>query len=1212
MRKKLNSNEKSTNRLRYTEQKSINNSIPYSEFSSILKKFYDSFSKYIQSMRNCLKEINLNIANNKSITLDESSNKCISSLNIIFSYLDSSFNQFYSNIQKFSEQINSIEFSKISYSSKKPNLSQNFSLQFYNDSNKHNTLYSNYQQNKIESGKTLYNNINKNRMNVTTDLKYNNSIEERYSHHRSSTDLSESMNNNLIGLKVVDKNFVENVKNLLNILKYERISDINKKSQYQQKFGKFKENLIIELSNEINDKQDKDNIPVHRRIKSVNLNRNSFNYFNNINKENDNKIKEYIIQEKDEKNLSDLNEDINYKNNYKEKNKTTENRIFLYYLENNNINGNINDINNIDNKIQIETQKLKNDIENLERNKKELLIQIANLITKNNALTEEISLMKNSKMKKEETENSSITKIKELNNKIELIMNSKNDIEKKNKELQKNINVYQSEKESQLKELKKLKDNIDDLKKENRKIKELKLEIDDLNREISGLIKENQKLANDFEEINSRKEEYKEKYKQTMKELTDEKEMNNIMEKKVKNLERKLEEYNINEFDDTKTKTYKISNINKVNEIEVEKLNRKYVSPYNYRKNTSAFSTNNTSNNRKILINNNIDDFEITPENYVIVKFFQLNNKLKWYLLKKNKKQISEQEPSPTPSPNQSNSKQLFRRYKYLKINSKLNNEKNEDNYDDYIWKPSKNERDFINFNYLNEDNIDSNINNNNKKDNSMSKDWQKKINELESCIKDLEEKLEKKENDCNRINLNFAKLFKRSKQPELNYDKLLENNENLKNENLTLKRRIDDLKSTQNFIGLSFIEDDLEGSRFIDDKCFEDILDELIGNNSKKASTYKRNRDREENKYDGNMLKFFRSHNDDNDNKDINEDNRNNDNNKADININNNNIEPNVEKKEKKIHLFFKNQTNDDKFVKKDIKSENKNNLKELNKQRTFKYENNNINKNMNENNNEKNEKIKQIKINIKNDKKDCLSDNSKNDKNNDNQKADIKTNENKKYLSYRFSRFKQRTNNNSNINNKNDNKYDTDLNNKIENKDENIEKNKEKIEIKTILMKKNYFKNESKKDNIIIKGSDNGGNNDEQKNQEKKIFTNKLTEINNNKNIEKEPENKNIYTNTRRIRKSYKRYQDINNETDNKNNNTNNYNNEDKNNDIAKKEEKKENKPYRSLKSMKIESEIKIDKGLQESSSQTNRVCRARRFYKRKQDEIKNEIKE
>ena len=151
------------------------------------------------------------------------------------------------------------------------------------------------------------------------------------------------------------------------------------------------------------------------------------------------------------------------------------------------------------------------------------------------------------------------------------------------------------------KENKKLNNDISEIKVDKKKIKELKKEIDDLNKEISELVKENGKLSNEVDETNNRKEEYKEKYKKAIKELSDEKEINALVEQKVKNLERKLEEYNINEYDDEKTKTYKISNINKVNEIEVEKLSRKYVSPSNYRKNTSAFSTNNTSKNRKII-----------------------------------------------------------------------------------------------------------------------------------------------------------------------------------------------------------------------------------------------------------------------------------------------------------------------------------------------------------------------------------------------------------------------------------------------------------------------------------------------------------------------------------------------------------------------------------------------------------------------------------
>ena len=188
-----------------------------------------------------------------------------------------------------------------------------------------------------------------------------------------------------------------------------------------------------------------------------------------------------------------------------------------------------------------------------------------------------------------------------------------------------------------------------------------------------------------------------------------------------------------------------------------------------------------------------------------------------------------------------SGSKRLSRRSKY-NGNSKGNNIGSDDSYSDFVWKSNKNEKDFINFNTEIMDDDDN--------EDAITK--QKKITELESCVKELEEKLAKKENDCNRINLNYAKLFKRSRIPELSYDKLLENINNLKEDNKNLNKKIEKMKMNQNFIGFSFIEDDLSGSRFIDDKCFEEILNEI--------SNEKNNRDFN----NINMMKYFRSHEDD------------------------------------------------------------------------------------------------------------------------------------------------------------------------------------------------------------------------------------------------------------------------------------------------------------------------------------------------------------
>ena len=123
------------------------------------------------------------------------------------------------------------------------------------------------------------------------------------------------------------------------------------------------------------------------------------------------------------------------------------------------------------------------------------------------------------------------------------------------------------------------------------------------------------------------------------------------------------------------------------------------------------------------------------------------------------------------------------------------------------------------------------------KNNDSIDKD--KRIEELEKNIKNLEDKLDKKEKDFNRINMTYAKLFNRKKNPENNIDKLLDEIDSLKKENKNLNININKLKSEHNFIGLSFIADDLEGSQFIDDKCFGEILNGLEKNNNSINNNY-------------------------------------------------------------------------------------------------------------------------------------------------------------------------------------------------------------------------------------------------------------------------------------------------------------------------------------------------------------------------------------
>ena len=513
----------------------------------------------------------------------------------------------------------------------------------------------------------------------------------------------------------------------------------------------------------------------------------------------------------------------------------------------------------------MEIIRLKKENSILEKKKKELLNQIHDLMTKNNSLNQEILSLKYSNKDQiisyQSNNNNTITElnkaISSLKLKITQITKEKSDLEKKNNELKMSINTYKNEKQKLLRDDSNKNNNFSEFKKKNeiwiknlsasenekknlkKTIQELTEKNNNLNKQTTQFQKENEKLNQKINEINKIKDEYKEKYNKICKELNDEKDINIFNEQKIKSLERKLEEYQINnnEFE-PKTKTYKISNMNKVNEIEMDKLSKMcYHSPY-YHKNTSTFSTNSTTN--KVVFLNNYEETEISPDNYIIIKQFKLTENLKWYLLKKLKNSIGKEENPPSPK---QGSKGYSRRYKYLKLNSKSNNIYNEDSYSDFIWKSNKNEKDFFNFNT---DFIDNAGN-----ENCTNKENQKKINELELTIRQLEEKLEKTENDCNRINLNYAKLFNRSKVPELSYDKLFEDNEKLRDENRKLNKKIENLKINQKFIGFSFIEDDLEGSRFIDDKCFEDILDELNNNKNKKGNY---------------MMNYFRSHEDDKD----------------------------------------------------------------------------------------------------------------------------------------------------------------------------------------------------------------------------------------------------------------------------------------------------------------------------------------------------------
>ena len=179
----------------------------------------------------------------------------------------------------------------------------------------------------------------------------------------------------------------------------------------------------------------------------------------------------------------------------------------------------------------------------------------------------------------------------------------------------------------------------------------------------------------------------------------------------------------------------------------------------------------------------NNEEIDFNPENYEMVKCVHYNKKLKWIL------------------------------FKLKKDENELTNNNNFE-YDNFIWKPLLTRRQFEDFGPV---------------PNSNSYELQKQIDNLQSCQTELIDKLSKKENDYNRLNLNFAKLFNRKKSGENNQDRLLETIDKLKKENKTLQTTVQTIKNTENnIIGISFIEDDLTNSQFIDDYNFEDVLNNL------------------------------------------------------------------------------------------------------------------------------------------------------------------------------------------------------------------------------------------------------------------------------------------------------------------------------------------------------------------------------------------------
>ena len=194
------------------------------------------------------------------------------------------------------------------------------------------------------------------------------------------------------------------------------------------------------------------------------------------------------------------------------------------------------------------------------------------------------------------------------------------------------------------------------------------------------------------------------------------------------------------------------------------------------------------NNNKKInnieenIININLNNnIKISPDDYTILKVYQLNSKLKWILFRKNKKHIIHFRRHSLG--NKSN----FESSNTIISNKEINNY---DEYKDYIWIPYYSDKDFSEF------------------------------GDISLFIE--------KEKDYNDT---ILKLNQKNLINENEIDKLKNENYNLNNIIMRLKSEI---KEDKNLMGISLIEDEPENSKFIDDTGCEDILINLDKNRNK------------------------------------------------------------------------------------------------------------------------------------------------------------------------------------------------------------------------------------------------------------------------------------------------------------------------------------------------------------------------------------------
>ena len=509
-----------------------------------------------------------------------------------------------------------------------------------------------------------------------------------------------------------------------------------------------------------------------------------------------------------------------YKSNGESKKKYLENQLKNVYKKYNERVKQIKNKTNEISKLNTDLNNLKNkydkDINILKNEQEKLMIKNENLETVNKNIKNEIS------------------ELKEINSKYEETIN---ELEKENNEINELLIENQTE-----------------IKNNKKKLDQMQNEIVELNTELDGReqdfqeyknkyekeTKRNQKLEKKIQELISAKEteneymtEYELKKRKIPSRLNTERNRNisdiQNVEKKFRYLYRTVENLNSRNQSKNSHNSTTISNKEKNNTFENNNnINNSNNSNNKIRDGQKGLYRNNTSTGFKQLLNkyksgskneeinsndicdenstnfNSNSSIKLTPENYTFIKLFQLNTKLKWCLFKKNKNK------NPTHTRRYSMGTDLF------------NSDLDIYTYSDFIWVPYKTRKDFLEFREISSF-VDSY---------EIKKE---ETEDLKMSIKNLESIILEKNKENNKLNNALSNLVIENKKYKNYNEKLIEENYKMKCGGVG--------GGDKNFIGVSFIADDPESSKFFDDKCCEDILTGLDKNpnrnNQKKISCY-------------------------------------------------------------------------------------------------------------------------------------------------------------------------------------------------------------------------------------------------------------------------------------------------------------------------------------------------------------------------------------